>query len=243
MAPPVVGITANLQDVRFGAWHQPSSFVPQGYVAAVQAAGGLALVLPPDPAADEDAGPWLDLLDGLVLSGGADIDPAAYGQEPHPETLGTVPARDRFELALTRGALERELPVLGICRGLQLLNVARGGTLHQHLPDVVGHADHRRVLGTFEGNRHAVVLDAGSLAARAVGGEEHVTASHHHQGIDRVGEGLVVTGRGDDGLVEALELPGAPFCLGVQWHPEADEAPAVVAALVAAARERVAARA
>jgi putative glutamine amidotransferase len=198
-ARPVVGITANVDRVAFGAWHQASSFVPQGYVAAVQAAGGLALVLPPDPAADEDAGEWLDLLDGLLLSGGADIDPAAYGQEPHPETVGTVPARDRFELALTRGALERELPVLGICRGLQLLNVARGGTLHQHLPDVVGHSEHRRVVGTFEGNRHAVDLDPGSLAARAVGDEDRVTASHHHQGVDRVGEGLVVTGRDAEG--------------------------------------------
>ena len=155
---------------------------------------------------------------------------------PHPSTAGWVPERDAFELALATRALERDLPLLGICRGMQVLNVARGGTLLQHLPDVVHHDDHRRVAGTFAGNDHDVRLAPGSLAERAAGRALHPTKSHHHQGVDVLGEGLTVTGWGArDELPEAVEDPGKRFVLGVQWHPEADEESRVIAALVAEA--------
>jgi putative glutamine amidotransferase len=150
----------------------------------------------------------------------------------------TVPERDRVELALTRRAVERDLPVLGICRGMQLVNVALGGTLKQHLPDELGHEDHRRVPGSFDGADHDVRLAPGSLAARAAGEEHHATKSHHHQGVDRIGEGLEVSGHATiDELPEAIELPGRRFVLGVQWHPEADPGSGVIAALVAGARD------
>jgi putative glutamine amidotransferase len=236
MARPVIGVTAQVEQVAFGAWNERSAFVPVSYTEAVQRAGGVAVLLAPDSSADEDPSPWLDLLDGLVLTGGADVDPAAYGAEPHPMTRNTVPARDAFELALTRGALERELPLLGVCRGMQVLNVALGGTLIQHLPDVVGHDGHRRSLGTFQGNDHDVRLVPGSLAARAAGEERHPTKSHHHQAVDCLGSGLVVTGHAlEDGLPEAVELPGR-WVLGVQWHPEADETSRVIGSLVRAAQ-------
>ena len=148
----------------------------------------------------------LDLIDGLVLTGGADIDPAFYGQQAHAETVDTVPERDAFEIALVRAAIERDLPVLGICRGMQLINVARGGTLLQHLPEHFGHGEHRRAIGSFDGADHDVRLFEGTLAARAAGETEHATKSHHHQGIDRLGEGLVVSGRSTlDELPEAIE--------------------------------------
>jgi putative glutamine amidotransferase len=178
----------------------------------------------------------LDLIDGLMLAGGADIDPASYGAERHPETVETVPERDAFEIALTRAAIARDLPVLGICRGMQLINVARGGTLLQHLPELYGHHEHRRVLGSFDGADHDVLLSDGSLAATAAGEVAHATKSHHHQGVERIGEGLLVTGLSTlDDLPEAIELPDRRFVLGVQWHPEADTHSAVVAALVRAA--------
>jgi putative glutamine amidotransferase len=154
-----------------------------------------------------------------------------------------VPERDEAELALARRAIERDLPVLGICRGMQLINVALGGTLHQHLPDLVGHGEHRRNPGSFDGSEHDVRLEAGSLAARVIGDELHCTKSHHHQGVDRLGEGLVVSGRSVlDDLPEALEAPESTFVLGVQWHPEADPTSPVVAALVEEVRSRRLAR-
>ncbi len=178
----------------------------------------------------------LDLIDGLILAGGADIDPANYGAARHPETTDTVPERDRAELALTRRAVERDLPVLGICRGMQLLNIAFGGTLIQHLPDEVGHENHRINPGSFDGSDHDVRLAEGSLAAEAAGETAHVTKSHHHQAIDRVGAGLTVTGHSTlDDLPETVEAPAKHFVLGVQWHPEADERSRVVGALVHAA--------
>lgn len=230
MSRPVIGITTALEQVRFGPWDVLAAFSPMNYVSAVQRAGGLALLLAPDEDEPESV---LDLLDGLLVTGGADMDPSTYGQEPHPATVGARPERDAFELALTRAATERDLPLLAICRGMQVLNVARGGTLLQHLPDVVGHEDHRRTPGTFDGNDHDVVLTSGSLAARAAGEERHRTLSHHHQGIDRVGDGLTVTGRATrDDLVEAVEDPARRWVLGVQWHPEADELSRVIGALV-----------
>jgi putative glutamine amidotransferase len=234
---PAIGICTPLERARWSVWDQQAALVPMSYLDAVRRAGGMPLLLAPDPWQVEHPDEALDLLDGLLLAGGADIDPASYGAEPHAETTATVPERDAFEIALTRRALERGLPVLGICRGMQLLNVALGGTLRQHLPEEFGHHEHRRALGTFDGADHDVRLVPGSLAARAAGELLHGTKSHHHQGVGRIGEGLVVTGVAmRDDLPEAIELPDAPFALGVQWHPEADERSRVVGALVEAAR-------
>jgi putative glutamine amidotransferase len=235
---PVIGICAALEEARWSVWTLPAVLLPADYLTAIQRAGGLGLMIPPDAALVEDPGELLDRLDGLVLAGGSDIDPASYGAEPHPQTRGTVPERDRTELALAREALARDLPVLGICRGMQLLNVARGGTLTQHLPDEVGHEQHRRNPGSFDGSEHDVRLDAGSLAARAIGEERHEIKSHHHQAVEVIGDGLVVSGRSTlDELPEAIELPGCRFALGVQWHPEADPRSRVISALVEQARE------
>jgi putative glutamine amidotransferase len=236
MERAVIGICAALERARWSVWDQEAMLLPRAYLDAVQDAGGLALILPLDAAVEEDPSQLLALLDGLILAGGADIDPACYGAAPHPETVGTVPERDAFEIALVRGAIARDIPVLGICRGMQLINVARGGTLLQHLPERFGHEEHRRVPGSFDGADHDVTLGEGSLAARAAGELVHSTKSHHHQGVERVGDGLIVSGTSSfDGQTEAIEMPSRTFVLGVQWHPEADPASPVVGALVAAA--------
>ncbi len=237
MSRPVIGICSAMEVVRWRAWEVLCNISPRVYSEAVQAAGGLAVVLPPDDESAESPDETLDLLDGLVLAGGADVDPATYGAVPHPETDGTWPERDRFELALAHRALERDIPLLGICRGVQMLNVALGGTIDQHLPDAVGHERHREVSGVF--SDHDVRLEPGSLAARAVGGETTGVKSHHHQGLAELGEGLVVTGRSaDDDLVEAVELPDRDFVLGVLWHPEEDQRSKVIGSLVERARAR-----
>ncbi len=173
---------------------------PRSYSTAVQAAGAVALLLPADPAVPQDPAPLLERIDGLILAGGSDVEPGTYGADRHPETKSTWPDRDRFELALTRRALDRGMPVLGICRGMQLLNVALGGTLDQHLPDAIGHEDHRHTPGGF--GDHEVRLEPESLAARAAGAERIVVKSHHHQGVERVGEGLVVSGWSTDDEVD-----------------------------------------
>src|SRR3954451_12495608 len=233
MSRPVIGIPSPTERATWGPSEGLAHVLGRAYVDAVQRAGGAALILPADPVWVTDPDPILDLLDGLLLAGGADVDPQFYGAERHPETKFTVPERDTFEIALARRATERDLPFLGVCRGMQVLNVALGGTLHQHLPEVVGHGEHRRSVGSFEQADHDVELASGSLAARAAGDRTHVTKSHHHQGVDRVGEGLQVTGRATiDDLVEAVELPDRRFALGVQWHPEADERSRLIAALV-----------
>jgi putative glutamine amidotransferase len=232
----VIGMCAALERARWSVWDLPAALLPYNYVQAVQRAGGLPLMLPVDAATVEDPDQTLALIDGLVLAGGADIDPGAYGEQAHAETVDTVPERDAFEIALTRAAIERDLPVLGICRGMQLINVACGGTLRQHLPEHVGHEEHRRMIGSFDGSDHDVLLVEGSLAARAAGELAHATKSHHHQGVDRLGEGLVVSGVSTlDELPEAIELPDRRFVLGVQWHPEADAASAVIDTFVAVA--------
>jgi putative glutamine amidotransferase len=240
MARPVIGVCTALERASWTVWEREAYLLSRAYVDAVQEAGGLAFMLPPDGAFSdpEEAAAALARLDGLVLAGGADVDPASYGAERHRCTTGTWPERDAAEIALARAAVARDLPFLGICRGMQLLNVARGGTLVQHLPDDVGHTDHRRHLGSFDGADHDVRLEPGSLAARACGELVHATKSHHHQAVDKLGEGLAATGWSVlDDLVEAIELPGARFVLGVQWHPEVDPRSDVVAALVAAARQ------
>jgi putative glutamine amidotransferase len=236
-ARPVIGLCAALERAQWALWSTQAHLLPREYADAVQRAGGLAILLPPDPRAVEDPDETLDLLDGLILAGGSDVDPAGYGAERHPATVDTNPARDAFEIALAGRAIERDMPFLGICRGMQVLNVARGGSLLQHLPESHGHEDHRRNPGSFEGADHLVRLADGSLAARAAGEQTHRTLSHHHQAIDHVGEGLVVTGHSElDDLPEAIELPDRRYVLGVQWHPEADETSRLVGSLVEEAR-------
>ena len=237
MGRPVIGICTALERARWGMWDQEAVLLSRSYVEAAQRAGALVLMLPPDQELLSQPEEALDLIDGLLLAGGADIDPSSYGEQPHPETLDTVPERDRFEIALVRAAIERDLPVLGICRGMQLINVAYGGTLLQHLPERFGHHEHLRVPGTFDGADHDVELVEGSLAAHAAGETHHATKSHHHQGVDRLGEGLQITGcSAVDGLPEVIEIPGRRFVLGVQWHPEADQTSQVIRAMVAEAK-------
>ena len=234
---PVIGLCAALERARWSVWDQEAALLSRAYLLAVQAAGGLALMLPPDPRAEEDPDDWLDLLDGLILAGGADVDPDAYGAERDRHTIGTVPERDAFEIALAVRALERDMPLLGICRGMQVMNVARGGTLIQHLPDDKGHEDHRRALGTFENADHDVRLRADSLVGRITGERLHATKSHHHQGVDQIGEGFEVTGWATvDDLPEVIEDASRRFALGVQWHPEADPLSPLIAGLVEEAR-------
>jgi putative glutamine amidotransferase len=237
-ARPAIGICTALEQARWSAWDQPAALLALSYITAIERAGALPLMIPPDPHLVQAPDEILDRIDGLILAGGADVDPSSYGAELHPETRGTLPERDRVEIALARRAVQRDLPVLGICRGMQLINVALGGTLHQHLPDLVGNNEHRRNPGSFDGSEHDVQLEQGSLAARAAGEELHVSKSHHHQGVDAIGDGLVVTGLSAlDDLPEAIEAPACSFVLGVQWHPEADENSRVIGALVERARE------
>jgi putative glutamine amidotransferase len=236
MDRPVIGMCTAWERARWGMWDDAAALLPRNYIDAAHRAGGLVILLPPDPALADQPDEALDLIDGLLLAGGADIDPGVYDAEPHDETVDTVPERDRFEIALVRGAIARDLPVLGICRGMQLMNIARGGTLRQHLPDELGHEDHRRTPGTFDGADHEVRLAEGSLAAHCAGELLHGTKSHHHQGVGRIGDGLEVTGWAVmDDLPEALELPDRRYALGVQWHPEADEESRLIASLVEAA--------
>lgn len=235
---PAIGILTAVIDANWSVWNQQAALLPAGYVTAIQRAGGLALMVAPDPRLVEEPDELLDRIDALILAGGNDVDPASYGAEAHPETGRPIPQRDEFEIAMARRAVERDMPLLGICRGMQVLNVAFGGTLLQHLPEELGHEEHRRVPGSFDGSDHAVRLRSESLAAQAAGELVHNTKSHHHQGVAEIGRGLTVTGVSViDDLPEAIELPGQRFVLGVQWHPEADERSRVIGALVQAAAE------
>lgn len=212
---PVVGLTMYLEQVRTGIWDVPAAYLPSDYFEGVLLAGGIPVLLPPQRVDAADR--VLDGLDALVITGGYDLDPATYGQQPHPTTDQPRTNRDAWEFALLRAALDRGLPVLGICRGAQVLNVAFGGTLHQDLPEVIGHSGHRAGNGVF--SRLPVRTVAGTKVA-AVLGETADVPCYHHQAIDEVGEGLVVSAWDVDGVVEAVELPGDAFALAVQWHPE-----------------------
>jgi gamma-glutamyl-gamma-aminobutyrate hydrolase PuuD len=229
---PVVGITSYPPErVSWGAWEEPVILIPASYVDAVERAGGRPLVVPPASAAVEET---LDLLDGIVFSGGSDVDPARYGAEAHSETDAPRADRDEAELALLTGALARDMPVLAVCRGSQVLNVALGGDLVQHLPEQVGHDRHRHTPGQFAD--HDVKVDPQSRLG-AVLGDRAPVKSHHHQGYGRLGAGLVEVAWADDGTVEGLELPGKRFALGVLWHPEEGEDFVLFQALVEQAAE------
>jgi putative glutamine amidotransferase len=213
----VLGLTTYLQQAQTGVWDVLASYLPAIYLEGVTLAGGIATLLPPQPVDEAIAARILDGLDGLILTGGRDVDPATYGQAPHPLTDEPARDRDTWELALLRGALARNLPVLGICRGAQVLNVALGGTLHQHLPDVVGHGWHQAGNAVF--NTSAIQTVPGTRLAALIGASTDAQC-YHHQAIDELGTGLLASAWDRDGVVEAVELPGAPFVLAVQWHPE-----------------------
>jgi len=232
---PVVGLTTYLEQATQGVWDVRAAVLPELYFGAVTASGGVAVLLPPQPNPDAAASAVLQGIDGLILTGGIDVQPELYGAERHPLTDPARADRDAWELALFRGAEERRMPVLAIYRGLQLVNVARGGTLQQHLPESLGTERYRLGGGVFATN--TVAVDDGTALAALIGAGEHDVHSYHHQGVDRLGGGLVVTARSDDGLVQAFESAGEGYVLGVQWHPEQNtEDRRLFAGLVAAAR-------
>jgi putative glutamine amidotransferase len=228
---PLIGITSYAQPARWGAWELPAAFVPLHYVDSVEQAGGRALLVPPSTNGVEET---LDALDGVLFSGGIDIDPAAYGAERHPATDPAQIHRDAGELALLERALERDMPTLAVCRGFQLLNVLRGGDLVQSLPETVGHEGHREVLGRF--SEHPVDVKEGTRLASIIGARHDGVQSSHHQGVARVGTGLVETAWAEDGSLEGLEDPAKRFAVGVLWHPEMEEDKRLFAALVDEAR-------
>ena len=228
---PLIAITAYVEPARWSLWDVEAALVPQMFVDAVQAAGGIALLVPPDAAFSERAAERLiDSVDGLLLTGGPDVDASLYGAEPAAEHEGSRIERDESETALIKATIEADKPLLAVCRGMQLLNVVCGGSLVQDVPNF-----HRPTPGSLEGSEHEIRLTEGSLAATVAGGTKHLGMQHHHQGIDRVGQGLEVTGWavGDD-LPEAVEMADRRFVLGVQWHPEGDPASPVIPAFVQA---------
>jgi putative glutamine amidotransferase len=228
---PVIGITSYAEQARWGQWDLPAALIPLSYVHAVEAAGGRPLLVPPSVEGVEET---LDALDGILFSGGGDLDPSVYDAEPHPATSGVRAERDHAELRLLEGALARDMPVLAVCRGSQVLNVARGGDLVQHLPEVVGDEKHKETPGIF--SEHEVEVSAESRLGALVGGRATVKSSHH-QGFGRIGDGLIVTARADDGTIEGIEDPSHRFALGVLWHPEEGEDAALFRALVEQAHE------
>ena len=228
MSRPVIGITAYREHAKWGAWETDAVLVPDAYVVAVEDAGGQVVLLPPG---SETSVELLDLLDGLLLAGGADVDPGRYGAEVAPETAGLRPDRDRSELALAVAAARRDVPTLGVCRGMQVMVVAAGGRLLQHVPHIVGHEGHRPAPGTY--GEHAVDVSPGTRLADVLG-DRVVVSSSHHQGVEDSGS-LVVSGHADDGVIEGVEDPTRRFALGVLWHPEVRDDTRLFEALVDAA--------
>ena len=227
---PLIGITSYAEEIRWGVWTEDAALVPLAYVRAVEHAGGRPLVVPPSEDGLEET---LDALDGVIFSGGGDLNPELYGAEPHDETDMPRTERDAAELRLLEAALDRDMPVLAICRGSQLLNVARGGDLEQHLPETVGHEQHRHDPGSF--SDHDVKVAAGSRLGGLLGDRAPVK-SHHHQGYGRIGSGLREVAWAEDGVVEGLEDSDKRFALGVLWHPEEGEDFALFQGLVDEAR-------
>lgn len=227
---PLIGITSYAEEVRMGVWQEESAVIPLAYVRAVEHAGGRPLVIPP---VEEGIEETLDALHGIIFSGGGDLDPATYGADPHPSTDKPKPWRDGPELAMLRAALNRDMPVLAICRGSQLLNVARGGDLVQHLPDELAHEQHKEQPGSF--SEHGVSIEPQSRLGTLLG-EHAPVKSHHHQGMGRIGDGLRPVAWAEDGIVEGLEDPGKRYALGVLWHPEEGEDFALFQGLVDEAR-------
>jgi anthranilate synthase component 2/putative glutamine amidotransferase len=229
---PRIGITTYLEPTIWGVWKRDAALLPRVYLDSVVAAGGVPLLLPPvgtDPSI-------LDVLDGLIIAGGCDVDPASYDAVPHPETVDTRPSRDAHESILIQAALDADLPLLAICRGLQMLNVTLGGTLQQHLPDAVAHDEHRPSPAIF--GRTEVKVEPDTIAG-SLFGELTTVHCYHHQALDVVADGLRVTARAGDGTVEAAEVDGRTFALGVQWHPEENpEDLRLFAALVAEGKKR-----
>lgn len=216
---PLIGITSYLEQAQTGVWNVRASFLPEVYIRAVTDAGGTVVVLPPQQVDERAAARMLESLDGLIVAGGADIDPRRYGQQPHEKTGRPRKDRDEFEDALIRKAIETDLPLLGICRGAQMLNVALGGDLIQHVPDVVG--DERYQLGAAQFNTVEVTVEPGTRIAEVYGDDLTAQAPlYHHQAIGTLAHGLTVTSRTADGIIEAVEKRDASFCVAVQWHPE-----------------------
>lgn len=230
---PVIGITAYEERASWNQWHARASLLPARYARSVEAAGGLPLLIPVQHLSEEDARKLLSRLDGVILSGGPDVNPVRYGAEPHASTSEPRDERDELEAVLVEAAAGEALPTLAICRGMQVLNVARGGTLVQHLPDAVGHSGHAPISGGH--GLHDVRVEAGSRLAGALGWDRAGVPTHHHQAIERVGVGLVATAWADDGTIEAVEDRSLPFLLGVQWHPEAGDDLGLFRAFVSAA--------
>lgn len=225
---PLIGITSYVEQARWGVWDTRAALVPYAYVQRVEAAGGRAVLVPPSPEPDE----ILRVLDGLLLAGGADLDPALYGATAHAETAGLRPDRDAGETRLLDAALAQDLPLLGICRGMQLMAVHAGGHLHQHLPELVGHEGHRPSPGVY--GEHGVRVDSASRLGAILGDRVEVR-SYHHQGVTDAGK-LTVTAWAEDDTIEAVEDPGHRFAIGVLWHPEVGTDPRIFEALVSAAR-------
>jgi putative glutamine amidotransferase len=227
---PVIGISAYSQQARWGSWDLPAVLLPRRYTDMVAGGGGQPVLLPPQPGVTR----LLARIDGLVLSGGGDIDPARYGADRDPATDQANQDRDDAEIELARQAIAAGLPLLGICRGLQVVNVALGGTLHQHLPAVVGHDGHSPEVKGY--GSHKVSVAPGSQLAGILGRTEAAVPTHHHQAADQLGAGLVPTAWTDDGTVEAVEMAEpASFMIAVQWHPEAGDDLSLFTALAAAA--------
>jgi putative glutamine amidotransferase len=234
---PLIGVSTYVARAAWGDWERLAAVLPESYYELVAAAGGRPLLLPPLRTAASGPGfgaaEVIAALDGLILTGGGDVDPAAYGETAEPHVGGVDPVRDESEQALLVAALAVDMPVLAICRGLQILNTVRGGTLHQHLPDVVGHDEHRHAPSVF--GEVKVTTTPDSTTAAIFGSNATVLCSHH-QSIKNVGTGLAPTAFADDGVVEAVELAGSTFVVGVQWHPEEGGDQRPFDALVAAAR-------
>jgi putative glutamine amidotransferase len=215
--PPLVGLTTYVERAHHGVWDEMSALLPLAYVSAVVRSGGVPLLLPPAPAPPETV---LGAISAVVLTGGADVDPSRYGADAHSMTDCPRPDRDAWEAKLCLAALDAEIPVLAVCRGLQVMNVALGGTLHQHLPDLTGTDVHRVALGRMTPN-HVEVEPDSTLAA--IVGSTTEGMCHHHQAVDHPGRGLRVVARAADGTVEGMEIPGRGFAVGVQWHPESND--------------------